>query len=101
MRNQTKPTNPVRRLLEVCLLTAAVMGVGVWAVGSGYPVVWQKCANWAFERQLEQKTATVRDLYGDLRDRAVGEYRRRFEHAVPPVVEKKSEPAPEPVRPLK
>jgi sortase A len=102
MRNQLSPRNPVRRLLEVFLLTAAVMGIGVWAVGSGYPVVWQKWANWAFERQREQKTATLRDLYGDLRDRGVGEYRRRFEHAEPvgKAVEKKVEPAPEAVKPL-
>ena len=106
MRNQSSPRgavkNPVRRLLEVFLLTAAVMGIGVWAVGSGYPVVWQKWANWAFERQREQKTATLRDLYGDLRDRAVGEYRRRFEHAEPAekAVEKNVEPAPEAAEPL-
>src|SRR5277367_23405 len=103
MRNQTNPGNPVRRLLEVSLLTAAVLGLGVWAVGTGYPVVWQKWANWAFERQREQKTATLRDLYGDLRDRAVGEYRKRFEQAEPPekAVEKKAEPAPDAMKPLK
>jgi sortase A len=103
MRNERKPRNPYRRLLEVFLLTAAVVAIGLWAVGTAYPVVWQKWANWAFEREREQKTATARDLYGELRNRAVGEYRRRFEHAEPAgtAAEKKVEPPPEVVIPLK
>ncbi len=70
---RTQPANPFRRLLEVCLLTAALIGIGVWAAGTAYPLLWQKWANWAFERQREQKTTTLRDLYEDLRDRAVGQ----------------------------
>src|ERR1700735_4108682 len=102
MRNERKPRSPYRRLFEVFLLTAAVLAIGLWAVGTAYPVVWQKWANWAFEREREQKTATLRDLYAELRDRSVGEYRRRFEHAAPvgtaPAVEKKAE-QPEVVNP--
>jgi sortase A len=50
--------SPFRRLLELCLLTAALMGIGVWAAGTFYPVIWQKWANRAFEREREQTTAT-------------------------------------------
>jgi sortase A len=102
MRNEQKPRSPFRRLLEAFLLTAAVMGIGVWAVGTAYPVVWQKWANWAFEREREQKTATLRDLYVELQSRTVGEYRKRFEHGAPvgTSAEQKAQP-PEPVKPLK
>jgi sortase A len=85
MRNERKPRSPYRRLLEVFLLTAAALGIGLWAVGAGYPVVWQKWANWAFERERENKTATARDLYAELRNRAVGEYRREPPEVVNPV----------------
>jgi sortase A len=81
--------------VEVCLLTAAVMGIGVWAVGTGSPVVWQKWANWAFERQREGKSATLRDLYGDLRRGAVGDDRGELPGET--AVETKAEP----VKPLK
>jgi sortase A len=84
MRNQSIPRkSPLRRWIEALLLTAALLGIGVWAVGTAYPVVWQKWANWAFDRERAQKTATIGDLYRDLQKWATDAYRIHVQHEAP------------------
>jgi len=98
MRNQSTPRKSLlRRWIEALLLTVAILGLGLWAAGTAYPVVWQKWANWAFDRERSNKTATIGDLYRDLQKWAADAYRIHVQHEPPEEAAAEEEPAGAPV----